>query len=141
MILSSESTSSSGKPSWNTSTISAKAFGLLLGLVVVGCTNVSHVYLTNDLTTGSTRAEAISAMGSEPTRKMASAKMDVLVYYLHASVFDLVFSPQKAPFVGFYPLLRTGQEFWVVLDRARDKVVAFGYAENFSNSLKDLDKL
>ncbi|MDR1495096.1 MAG: hypothetical protein LBI29_03635 [Rickettsiales bacterium] len=117
------------------------SFPLVFVLAVVACANVNFIHLTKELRTGDTREEVVSAMGGNPAEQKASVRMDVLVYYLHASIFDLVFSQKRAPFVGFYPLLLTGREFWIVVDRGRDRTVAFGYAEDFNNSLKDLDKL
>ncbi|MDR1425716.1 MAG: hypothetical protein LBI70_01840 [Rickettsiales bacterium] len=107
----------------------------------MGCTRVSHIYLTNGLASGSRRSDVIFTMGGEPAEKRASGKTDVMVYYLHAALFDLIFNQKRAPYVGFYPLLRTGREFWVVLSKNSERVIAFGYAEDFGNSLKNLDAL
>ncbi|MDR3079288.1 MAG: hypothetical protein LBU15_04625 [Rickettsiales bacterium] len=119
----------------------ARSLLLVPLLLVTACTGIVHIHLTRELRGGSSRGEAIAAMGSDPAEQRASSRMDVLVYYLHASLFDLVFSQRRAPFFGFYPLLLTGHEFWIVVDRNRDRVVAFGYAENFGSSLGNLDRL
>jgi hypothetical protein len=115
-------------------------FGVLLLTTVIGCTSVTHIHLTNRLRNGIGKEEVVSTMGSEPAEKMAFGGKEVLVYYLHASVFDLIFNQKRLPYVGFYPLLQTGREYWIVLERDRDRVVAFGYAENFGNSLRDPER-
>ena len=40
---------------------------------------------------------------------------EVFVYYIHDDFIDLLFT-NKFPFIGFYPLLRTGKKHVVVLE-------------------------
>ncbi|MDR2077936.1 MAG: hypothetical protein LBP39_03145 [Rickettsiales bacterium] len=101
------------------------------------CANITHRYVTSGLQAGSTREEAVLAMGYEPAEKKSFGGRDVMVYYLYSSIFDFIINGDKFPFFGFYPLLATGQEFWIILNK--DKVEAFGYARNFGYSLKNIE--
>jgi hypothetical protein len=78
--------------------------------------------------------EVIKVMGRSDEKKLGFGK-NILVYYLHSSIFDLFFS-KNFPYIGPYPFNRTGKEYWVVLKD--DKVVAFGYLSDFYQQLSSL---
>jgi hypothetical protein len=103
---------------------------------LTSCTNIAHRHVTNDLYLGATAKEVVLVMGDGPAEKKSFGGKEVMVYYVYSSIFDLIVNWEKFPYVGFYPLLSTGQEFWIILNDNR--VESFGYAKNFSNSLKNL---
>jgi hypothetical protein len=88
-------------------------------------------FALNDLKKSLSEKDVKSIIGDSSERKLYREK-DILVYYIHNSVFDLFFS-KTFPYFGFFPFNRTGKEFWVVLKD--DKVIAFGYATDFGNRL------
>lgn len=83
-------------------------------------------------------AEQVIDVLGEPATQNEFYSKKYMVYYVHDSVFSLFFNLDQFPFVGFYPLLRTGTEYWVILDN--NKVVGFGPAKRFGNNIpKALD--
>ena len=79
-----------------------------------------------------TKEQVVEKIGSPYTKK-AFYNKEYMVYYVYDDVFDLFINQTKFPFVGFYPFLRTGKEYWVILED--NKVVAFGLAKNFGNNI------
>lgn len=79
-----------------------------------------------------TKEEVIDTIGKPYTKKLFYNK-EYMVYYIHDSIFDLLFSTNEFPYIGFYPFLRTGNEYWVILED--NKVVAVGLAKNFGNNI------
>lgn len=79
-----------------------------------------------------TEERVIKVLG-RPTSKRAYYSKEYMIYYVHDDFFSIFFNMKQFPFVGFYPLLRTGQEYWVILEGG--KVVAFGLAKNFGNNI------
>ena len=75
--------------------------------------------------------DVIKVLGKPSTKNEFYSKK-YMIYYVHDSVFSLFFNKNNFPYVGFYPLLRTGTEYWVILDN--NKVVAFGPAKRFNGS-------
>ena len=83
-------------------------------------------------------AEQVIDVLGEPATQNEFYSKKYMIYYVHDSVFSLFFNKNVFPFIGFYPLLRTGTEYWVILDY--DKVVGFGPAKQFGNNIpKELD--
>jgi hypothetical protein len=78
------------------------------------------------------RKEVISKIGN-PYSKKAFYNKEYMVYYVYDDIFGLLFTKERFPFIGFYPFLRTGTEYWIILED--DKVVAFGSAKNFGNNI------
>lgn len=76
----------------------------------------------------------------KPFSKKAHYSKEQLVYYIHDDFFSIFFNLKKFPFIGFYPLLRTGEEYWIVIEEG--KVVSFDSASNYrsmgiNKSVKD----
>ena len=40
---------------------------------------------------------------------------EIYIYYVHDSILDLFLTP-RFPFIGFYPINRTGEEFWLLFE-------------------------
>jgi hypothetical protein len=110
--------------------------GLAILPFLASCVNIVHRHTTNELQLGKRREEVMAIMGGEPDEKKIYGSREVLVYYIHSSIFDLFTNGEKFPFVGFYPLFSTGREFWIILNNNR--IEAFGYAKDFGNSLKNI---
>ena len=99
------------------------------------CSDIVYRHVTNNLTIGITKNEVIDTIGSKPVEKRYFGDSEIMVYYMHSSIFDLIFS-KNFPSFGFYPFNLTGEEFWVVLKN--DKVSSFGYAKNYGYSFGNL---
>lgn len=99
------------------------------------CSSVVYRHVTNRLGVGMVKNEVIEAIGSKPVEKRYFGDSELMVYYIHSSIFDLIFS-KNFPYFGFYPFNLTGEEFWVVLKN--DKVESFGYARNYGYSFGSL---
>lgn len=109
---------------------------VLAGLILLqSCSGIIYSQMTNKLSNNLTKSQVIEILGTEPFEKKFKNDNEVMVYYVHSSVFDLIF-PKKFPYFGFYPFSLTGQEFWIVLKNG--KVLTFGSADNFSNSLNNI---
>ncbi|MDD2840074.1 MAG: hypothetical protein PHY80_03005 [Rickettsiales bacterium] len=79
-----------------------------------------------------TKEEVIQKIGN-PYSKRAFYNKEYMIYYVYDDIFGLFFTKDRLPFIGFYPFLRTGSEYWVILED--NKVVAFGSAKNFGNNI------
>jgi hypothetical protein len=88
--------------------------------------------MTNNLDVSMTKQDVIKVMGHNDEKRLIQGD-EVLVYYMHNSVFDLFFT-KSFPFVGFYPFNRTGKEFWIVLKDG--KVASFGYPADFGKKIR-----
>lgn len=81
---------------------------------------------------GDSKKQVVKILG-RPTSKKAYYSKEHYVYYVHQDFFSLFFNIKRFPFVGFYPFLRTGEEYWVIMED--DKVVSFGSSSNYKNSI------
>ena len=90
-------------------------------------------YSTNKLKTGQTSEEVIKNLG-KPLEKKSLNNIEYYVYFTHNNLFDF-FTSEKPPYIGFYPLIRSGKEYWVLLQN--DIVIGFGNAKNFKHSIKN----
>lgn len=79
-----------------------------------------------------TKEQVVDKIGN-PYSKKAFYNKEYMIYYVYDDIFDLFINQTKFPFVGFYPFLRTGKEYWIILED--NKVVAFGLAKNFGNNI------
>lgn len=69
----------------------------------------------------------------KPFSKKAYYNKTYWVYYVHDDLFSIFSNFRKFPFIGFYPFLRTGEEYWIIIEDNR--VVAWGLSKNFGNNL------
>ena len=91
----------------------------------------------NKIEIGDSKEHVVKKLGKQYTQKGYYNKT-FLVYYVHDSFFEIFFNAKEFPFIGFYPFLRTGKEYWVVIEN--NKVVSFGNADNYKNNIpKALD--
>lgn len=81
---------------------------------------------------GDSEKRVVKVLGN-PTSKKAYYNKEHFVYYVHQDFFSLFFNIKRFPFIGFYPFLRTGEEYWVIMED--DKVVSFGSSSNYKNSI------
>ncbi|GMO56470.1 MAG: hypothetical protein Ta2D_01430 [Rickettsiales bacterium] len=79
---------------------------------------------------GDNKEQVIKKVGS-PFYKMEYYTKQHLVYYFYDDFFSLFFA-DKFPYIGFYPLLRTGTEYWIILDN--NKVISHGRAKAYQGS-------
>jgi hypothetical protein len=90
--------------------------------------------MTNDLKKSMSEQEVFAIMGKSEEKKIYYDK-SILVYYVHNSIFELIYS-KIPPYIGFFPFNRTGREFWIIFED--DKVIAFGYSGDFGNRLSNI---
>jgi hypothetical protein len=98
-------------------------------MVLNGCFALTP-YSMKNLNVGMTRKEVRKIMGQPYSCAYGNGK-EYDSYYLHRGVFDL-FLDTNFPFVGFYPLRRTGKEHYVVYKKG--KLVSYGKKELYSTS-------
>ncbi len=106
-------------------------------IFIQSCTNIINRQVTNKLEHGLTKTEVTDIIGSKPAETKYFSNSEIMVYYIHSAIFDLIFS-KNFPYFGFYPFNSTGDEFWIVLKNNR--VSSFGYAKNYGysfNNIKD----
>ena len=96
-----------------------------------GCFPLTNIS-TNKLYHKQSKDEVLKIMG-KPSEKRVYYTKEYYVYYLHRDIYDLFLNKNKFPYVGFYPLLRTGKEFWVIFDN--NELVSFGNKDNFKSDL------
>lgn len=100
-------------------------------LLLVACFPLTGNGLKN-VNVQDAKKDVIDKIGN-PYSKKAFYNKEYMVYYVYDDIFGLFFTKERFPFIGFYPFLRTGTEYWVILED--DKVVAFGSAKNFANNI------
>lgn len=107
-----------------------------LFLCVVLITLVSCFPLTSNslkkLNVNDSEKDVVKVLG-KPFSKKAYYNKVYWVYYVHDDFFSIFFNFSRFPFVGFSPFLRTGDEYWVIMEDGR--VVSFGSAKNFKGSI------
>jgi hypothetical protein len=92
---------------------------------ITACFPSTHRGL-NQLQLNDSKTTVIKVMG-KPSSTSILYDREVMVYYVHEDFADLIFA-KKFPFIGFYPLVRTGKKYWIVLQDNR--LVAFGEASD-----------
>jgi len=109
-------------------------FFLCLSLLLLnGCFALTPHSL-NKISAGMSKEETVGIMGKPYSTKYMKGE-EYSVYYLHEDVIDLFFRQNKFPFIGIYPILRTGQEYYIVYKD--DVVVAYGDRPFYKGSLND----
>lgn len=66
-------------------------------------------YSLNKLHYGQTKSEVINIMSAPSSKRILDQNKEIYIYYIHDSILDL-FLTSKFPFIGFYPVNRTGKE-------------------------------
>ena len=75
-----------------------------------------------ELKLNDSKQEVIKVMG-KPSSTSIHYNQEYLTYYIHNDFIDL-FITGKFPFIGFYPFLRTGNKYWVILED--NKLISYG---------------
>lgn len=94
-----------------------KLLGIVLLLLSSACFPLSP-YALNHISRGMSMQEVQANFGS-PHSTLINGNLTILVYYLNDSVFSF-FTSSRFPFVGIYPLARTGTEYWLVFQHQED---------------------
>lgn len=102
---------------------------LLSFLFVSACFPLTG-YGLKEININDDKEQVIKKIGRPYTKKSFYNK-EYMVYYVYDDIFSLFFNIKRFPYVGFYPLLRTGEEYWIVLEN--NKVVAVASARNLNN--------
>ncbi len=109
---------------------------ILLLLLLTSCFPL-HTKVSNKLYYNQSSKDVIEKIG-QPDFLQRYYSKEIYGYYVHDSIFDLFINTKKFPWIGFYPFLRTGKEFYIILDD--NKVVAYGLKSNFSQTIPTLLK-
>jgi len=104
-----------------------KIFPLFLIFFLTSCFPTTN-YSLKKLRLNDSKPMVLKIMGKPSSISMHYNK-EFLVYYIHDDFFDLIF-PSKFPFVGFYPLTRTGKKYWIVLEDGH--LISYGEAEYYN---------
>ena len=81
---------------------------LTVGMLLSSCA-LNTNYSLNKLYYGQSKKEVIRIMNTPSSKRILDKNKEVYIYYLHDSILDL-FLTSRFPFVGFYPINRTGKE-------------------------------
>ncbi len=93
------------------------------------CFKVTTYHQTKKLYYNQDSIDIVKKLGSPTEKKIIDINKEIYVYYVYSSIFDLVLNIEKFPYIGFYPLNRTGKEFWIILNN--EKLKSSGYAKDF----------
>ncbi|MBR2141386.1 MAG: hypothetical protein IJ853_03430 [Rickettsiales bacterium] len=106
---------------------------VFLVFLLQSCYSVNSNYSLNKLKYGLSEEEIRKNVFScEPAEKnIVDETKVVYVYYIHSSIFDLIFNSERFPYIGFYPINRTGKEYWLLVDK-KDGLIKSGYAKNWN---------
>jgi hypothetical protein len=85
-------------------------------------------YSLNKLSVNQNISEVNKILGG-PAEKKIYGEYEIFIYYIHSSIFDLFFNSARFPYIGPYPINRTGKEYWVVFKNS--KLIASGFASDF----------
>ena len=98
-------------------------FSVVFVFTLSGCavTPYSIRHVEHDMT----KEEVIKKVGKPYTIKSVR-DVELMTYYLHEDLVDFFISP-KFPYFLPYPFIRTGHEYWVILED--NQVIAVGSAE------------
>lgn len=108
-----------------------KSFSFIICFLLSSCFPLTGNGL-KDINFQDSKENVIEKIGKPYSKKLFYNK-EYMVYYVHDGVFDLFFSSTEIPYIGFYPFLRTGKEYWIILED--NKVVAVGLAKNFKSNI------
>lgn len=108
-----------------------KYFFFIFIFLLTGCFPLTYNSIKK-ISVSDSKKEVQRILG-KPYSKKAYYNKDFFVYYIHEDFIDIFFTAKKFPFVGFYPILRTGNEYWIIFED--NKVASFGDAKNYSNSV------
>lgn len=112
--------------------VKGKIIYIFIMLLLQSCaSSITTPYQINRIFYGQSEKSIIKTMGSPAERKIINEDEKIFVYYIHSTIFDLFFNIERFPYLGFYPINRTGKEFWIILKNNRLK--SSGY-------VKDLNK-
>ena len=105
-------------------------FSLLITLT--SCQTINTNYNLNKLKYGIDKDYIINnVFMSKPVgKKIIDENKEIYVYYIHLSIFDLFFSTSNFPYIGFYPINRTGKEYWLLIDNNKG-LIKSGYAKEW----------
>ena len=78
--------------------------------------------------------EEVEQILGKPDAKAVFYSKEYYVYYIHSDIYDLFLNRSKFPYIGIYPFLRTGKEFWVVFEN--NNLIYFGKADILGNKIK-----
>ena len=90
---------------------------ILLLLLISSCAPTSK-YSLNKLYYGQSKDDVVDIMGNAYTKRILDKDKEMYIYYVHDSVLDLILT-SRFPFIGFYPINRTGKEVYLYFENDR----------------------
>lgn len=94
---------------------------IILIALITSCSPLTP-YAMNDVKHNMTKQQVVSRLG-KPYSVKTVRDVEFLTYFVHEDVMDL-FLTNRFPFILPYPFVRTGSEYWVILEN--DKVIGAG---------------
>ena len=82
---------------------------------MTACSGTLTNYSTNKLEYGQSKQQVIKLLSSPAEKRIIDKNKEVFIYYVHDSILDL-FLTSRFPFIGFYPINRTGDELWLLFE-------------------------
>ena len=102
---------------------------LLISIFMLSSCAITTNYSLNKLQYGQSKNDVIKAIGSPTSKRILGESNEVYIYYVHDSLFDL-FLTARFPFIGFYPINRTGKEILLYFNDNK-LVKSIGAKEHF----------
>ena len=114
-----------------------KIITIFLSFLLVSCSSIGISSSLTKIEYGMSKDEVVNKVfKTKPMeKKIISKDQEIYVYYVHSSLFDFIFNKERFPYIGFYPLNRTGREYWLLFD-LKQGLVKSGYANEW-NKLKN----
>lgn len=84
-------------------------------LFLTSCGGILSNYTINKLEYGQSQREVERLLSKPAEKRIVDENKEIYIYYVHDSILDLFLSP-RFPFIGFYPINRTGEEFWLLFE-------------------------
>lgn len=94
---------------------------IILIALMTSCSPLTP-YAMNDVKHNMTKQDVIARLG-KPYSVKTVRDVEFLTYFVHEDVLDL-FLTNRFPFILPYPFVRTGSEYWVILEN--DQVIGVG---------------
>lgn len=106
---------------------------LIISFLQSCSSSINTTYSLNNLRYGMSKNDVINNIfKSKPTEKKIIGKdKEIYVYYIHSSLFELFLNKEKFPYIGFYPLNRTGREYWLLFDN-KEGLIKSAYAKEWN---------
>lgn len=116
-----------------------KIIVIILCCFLQSCSSsINTTYNLSNLKYGISKKNVIdNVFKSKPAeKKIIDKDKEIYVYYIHSSLFELFLNIERFPYIGFYPINRTGREYWLLFD-SEEGLIKSAYAKEWNTLKKD----